>query len=421
MVGAQPLRLGGLLNMSAPNKQFSGNVTVDGHVFLRDVNALGTGSVTVAPGGILELSIPSGSFANTVVLDGGEVGTDSETALQSVPGILSGQVVVQSDSIIATTYLDPVNITGSIELKDGVRLNKVEEGLLTVSGTLLVGENTTFSLGPGFFRRFDTEVTATDYVSEVHLTGKIKSNAPHASINFLRSGFDNFVSTASIELTAGQSLEIRENGVASLLVLSGGQSLVGNGTLANPVQVTGGTLAPGNSPGTLTFDQTLTLGPGAVYDWQINDALGQAGQLTGWDLLSDHQEIVFSATAANPFLLKVSALGTNNLSGPISHFDPTHPYQWLIATATDVLGFDRGAVRIDLSNFNKVYPWIQLADFSLVEANGELLLKYSGQVPEPPTTIPAVVAALAISMSRFRRTASPRRRKAQGFYYAVRV
>jgi fibronectin-binding autotransporter adhesin len=405
LVGTQPLRLGGLLNMSAPNKQFSGNVTVDGHVFLRDVNALGTGSVTVAPGGILELSIPSGSFANTVVLDGGEVGTDSEIALQSVPGNLSGQVVVQSDSIIATTYLDPVNITGSIELKDGVRLNKLEEGLLTVSGTLLVGENTTFSLGPGFFRRYDTEVTATDYVSEVHLTGKIKANAPHASINFLRSGFDNFVSTASIEIAAGQSLEIRENGLTSTLVLGGGQSLVGNGTLANPIQVAGGTVAPGNSPGTLTFEQNLTLASSAVYDWQINDALGQPGQLTGWDLLSDHQQIIFNATAANPFLLKVTALDVNNLSGPIAHFDPTRPYQWLIASAMDVTGLNQGAVRIDLSNFNKVYPLIQLADFSLFTTNGNLFLKYSGQVPEPPIAILAVISALAIHLS-YRRKSS---------------
>ena len=130
----------------------------------------------------------------------------------------------------------------------------------------------------------------------------------------------------------------------------------------------------------LTFDQNLTLGPGGVYDWQINDALGQAGQLIGWDLLNEHEQILFSATVANPFLLKISALGTNNLSGPISHFDPTQPYQWLIASATDVVGFNPDAVRIDLSNFNKVYPWIQLTDFSLSEANGELLLKYSGQV-----------------------------------------
>jgi hypothetical protein len=404
LVGTQPLRLGGLLNMSAPNKQFSGNVTVDGHVFLRDVNALGTGSVTVAPGGILELSIPSGSFANTVVLDGGEVGTDSEIALQSVPGNLSGQVIVQSDSIIATTYLDPVNITGSIELKDGVRLNKLEEGLLTVSGTLLVGENTTFSLGPGFFRRYDTDVTATDYVSEVHLTGKIKANAPHASINFLRSGFDNFVSTASIEIAAGQSLEIRENGVASLLVLGGGQTLVGGGTLSNPIQVSGGTLAPGNSPGTLTFDQNLTLGPGAIYDWQINDAIGQSGQLTGWDFLSCHQQIIFNSTAATPFVLKVTALTLNNVVGPISHFDSTHLYQWLIASGADVVGFNPSAVRIDLSNFSQFYPWIPVSDFSLVDINGDLFLKYSGQVPEPSTAIPTIVAAFAISLRRFRKS-----------------
>jgi hypothetical protein len=75
---------------------------------------------------------------------------------------------------------------------------------------------------------------------------------------------------------AGGTLELCGYAIANAVTLSGTGVLAGTGSVGNLVVNSGGVLAPGNSPGTITAADVAWNGGGS-YLWEINDALGTAG------------------------------------------------------------------------------------------------------------------------------------------------
>jgi hypothetical protein len=398
LVGSQPIALGGLLDMVTASPEFSGDIMVEGAIVVRHPKALGSGQVTIADGATLDLAIPeSGPLQNHIFLEGGKITTDSEVGFTPMPGRLLGNVIVKSNSSITTNFRDPIEILGTLELKDGTQIEKLEEGLLDVSGSLQVGSDTRFATGPGFLRRNDGS-TINDHLSEVRITGTIKSAAPQASINFVRSGFDNLNLVPSVYVETGQSLEILENGSPIEFALGAGESISGGGMFRNPIRLKGGTISPGQSPGRLDFGDLLTIGPGTTYVWEVNNAIGEPGQLSGWDFFHVTETIAFETTMADPFVLRVVGLNEANQNGPIPNFDPRVSYQWLIASADFVSGFDTTAIRIDIAALKQTYPAMRDSSFSIYHSDGDLFLTYVGQIPEPNTAI-LIVLSLAIWLS----------------------
>lgn len=73
----------------------------------------------------------------------------------------------------------------------------------------------------------------------------------------------------------GGTLKV-ENRLGGTIVIDGGK-LGGSGQILGPLSVTRGTIAPGNSPGTLSVYNDLTLGSGAVLDFELGSPTGTAG------------------------------------------------------------------------------------------------------------------------------------------------
>jgi fibronectin-binding autotransporter adhesin len=105
----------------------------------------------------------------------------------------------------------------------------------------------------------------------------------------------------------------------------------------------GATLAPGASPGTLTFAQGLTLAAGGNYNWQILNAGGTAGATDGWDLVSVGGVLDVASTSADPFKINLWSLSSTapDVNGNALNFDASQGSTWKIASASGgITGFD---------------------------------------------------------------------------------
>ncbi|MFM9024802.1 MAG: beta strand repeat-containing protein, partial [Planctomycetaceae bacterium] len=115
-----------------------------------------------------------------------------------------------------------------------------------------------------------------------------------------------------------------------------GQTLAGSGTVAGAVGVgTAATLSPGASPGTLTITGNATLTSGGNYNWQVYDAAGTAGSVTGWDLVTAAGVLSIASTTADRFninLWSLSAVGPD-VNGNALNFSSATSGTWRIASA----------------------------------------------------------------------------------------
>ncbi|NBW96543.1 MAG: hypothetical protein EBR28_07375, partial [Planctomycetia bacterium] len=147
-----------------------------------------------------------------------------------------------------------------------------------------------------------------------------------------------------------------QSAATGAVVVASGATLAGTGTVGGSTTIqSGATLAPGASPGTLTFTQGLTWAGGGNYNWQVLDAGGTAGTSRGWDLVSVAGTLSIASTAANPFRLNLWTLsGTSpDVSGSAANFDATKPASWRIANATGgISGFSADKFQISATAAN---------------------------------------------------------------------
>ena len=122
----------------------------------------------------------------------------------------------------------------------------------------------------------------------------------------------------------------------------------GTGTYVSVITQNGGIFSPGSSPGAAST-ANFTLNGGGTFQFEIANATGTAGQLSGWDLLNVEANTTFNvspktsftATPANQYNVSIVSLldsGDHNTPGLASNFDPHKPYSWkfIDATAPDV-------------------------------------------------------------------------------------
>ena len=199
-------------------------------------------------------------------------------------------------------------------------------------------------------------------------------------------------------------------GSTALSIASGGK-LTGSGTTSGSLSVAG-TLALGNSPGTLNVGATSFLG-GGNYEWEINDFVGGT-QGTNWDFLNVTGALTISATSGNEFLIDVIGLlpGSND-------FVFTNNYSFAIATASGgISGFDVTDFIIRTNNFGNAMTasgynsgsW----SISLANSDKDLVLSYTGAtlnnvggasaIPEPSSASMLVLGLAAVLAKRRRVT-----------------
>jgi len=157
----------------------------------------------------------------------------------------------------------------------------------------------------------------------------------------------------------------------------------------------GGAVRPGASIGALAI-RSLTLQAGGVYEWEINNLDGAPGGPAGWDSLNVAGPLTFDVAAGSKWTLRILGLPPAPPTVPL-----LTSYEWVIAEATSIAGFDPARVTIQVSNLASLLPGATANRFELSQSGGRLLLSY--MVPEPgAATLLSIAIASGLAALRVR-------------------
>jgi T5SS/PEP-CTERM-associated repeat protein len=200
----------------------------------------------------------------------------------------------------------------------------------------------------------------------------------------LVAGSNNALGTGAVTFTGTPSVLNVASGVtlSNPLSLPFGGTLAGNGTFATAITAGAGViLAPGNSPGTLTFANGLTLAGGGALNFQVQLAGGTAG--SGYDLVIVSGGVLnLTANSSLPFTLNLQSLDGTGAPGNVSDFNSSLAYSWMIFNAPGgITGFSPSDFVIDTSGFTN-NPAI--SGFFVTQSGNSIVLDFA-PVPEPST------------------------------------
>jgi autotransporter-associated beta strand protein len=185
-------------------------------------------------------------------------------------------------------------------------------------------------------------------------------------------------------------------GVANFVTVSNpilfgpaGATLSGNATFTTPITAGANvTLAPGNSPGALTFTNGLTLASGGTLSIDIVDLSLNAG--TGYDTINvTGGTLNLTATTANPFTIEINSLSalTNSLGALTTSVTPAA--LTILQTPTAITGLigdgTAGTSNLVLQTSNFTAYQQGLFSLSLGGLNNSALILNFTPVPEPST------------------------------------
>ncbi|MDC1078101.1 autotransporter-associated beta strand repeat-containing protein [Candidatus Pelagibacter sp.] len=300
----------------------------------------GTGNLTKAGSGTLTLSgtnsytgdttisagtlTVSGTLSNSTtvsVASGAIYDVDATDTIASVDG--AGTVDIASSTTLTTGDTNDQELSGTVS--GAGSLTKAGSGILTLSGTNSYSGNTNISagillvtsqLGEGTYAGniSNSGVFGINSSSNQTLSGIISGSG---TINKSGTGeltltgtntFNGTINVAGGTLFAGTSSDGSNDITLGDIIVKGG-TLGGGGVIRGDVSftTTGGTLAPGNSIGTLTVSGDLTL------------------------TADDTTEIEFNASSADKIIVK----GNTILAGTISLFPENTTYSDVSLTIVD--------------------------------------------------------------------------------------
>lgn len=377
-----------LLEMDS-NPGFTGDIILNGGVtrgggWLTD----GLGGTTINDGAVLTGLTELYGYID---LNGGTLGASFQQTAdftgQRSDG--SSRIRVLSDSFVQTFNSEEavlpsgtlVKVSSRVEIANATTLSVLGDGELRLSGGIAVTNSNTIHGGN----------------ANVMLTGLIESAATSASLNLVAA--DAFSVGVSVNASSGQSLTILFDGVNQTLALGAGQSASGNGTLLNALTVAdGGAIAPGASVGTLTVGADVEIAGGGGFAFEISDAFGAAG--TEWDALIVNETLNLTATALDPIVIELLALGdmlTQSSDLPV--------IEWAFVSAKSITGFDPDAFTFDASSLAGT-AWAGSL-FEVRHVDHELRLRMlqpiESTIPTPTALAVLPVAMFAIVRGRGRR------------------
>lgn len=257
------------------------------------------GAVFVASGGAL--TITDGGFAGTYAVTAGSTrGQGGATA-----GTALGRVMFLEGSAIA-----------AVSMSSGSALTIAGDGAIAGTGSLVVS-----GLGTVSFTG-----SSPNYFGAVTVAGG----------TLVVYSFGSLLGMGAINVNAGATLSLTGSGNNAVTVDLGGR-LVGTGG-ANSASIFG-TLAPGNSIGTLSLG-TLTLGPTATYEVEVSPSAADRTNVSGVATISGaHVHATFQAgtyTSRSYTILSAGGGRVGTFAALTSVNLPQHFTAALAYTATDV-------------------------------------------------------------------------------------
>ena len=287
-------------------------------------------------------------------------------------------------------------------------LTKIGTGTLTLTGANTYSGGTTVSVGRLIGNATSLQgAIANSGVVEFNQTGAgTYSGVMSGTGGLVQSGAGTLTLTATNTYSgttrvAGGGIIINGSIANSAVTVENGGLLGGSGTVGSLIVQSGGTVSPGNSPGTLNINGDIDWLGGGNYNWQIVSATGTAG--TSWDLLSAAGQLDLAAlTVSSKFNINLWTLGSG-ADGALADFNPNQSYTWTILTAGGgISGFAADKFNINTAGFaNTLAPgW----GFSVVENRGNLNLVYGATaIPEPGTWAAAALLVGGAAYARWRK------------------
>lgn len=392
--GAVTKQGAGKLTLTAQST-YTGNTTVTGGILeIFTANALPvTTLLSLASGTTLDVDAnqtiggffgASGSGA-TIALDAGKTFTVAmPTANTSTT--FAGTVNGAGAFAVGGAGSNIVNLTGTVSHTGGTIIG-LGTSLVIGSGGSITGSINTFgTLGlanPGT-QTFPSLISGTGGLSVTAGTNTLTANNSYTG--------PTTVANSKLFITGNNT------GGGSVTLGSGGL-FGGTGTFSGPLFVnSGGTVAPGASPGTLAVGATTFAGAGR-FAFEINSVTGTAG--TNWDLLSISGALTITATPGNPFIVDLTSLNLSNTAALVSNFNAADSYSWLFASASGgVTGFSAGAFQYNASAFQNSLGG---GSFFVSNVGNDLFLNFT-PVPEPSTyALMALGLGVIVLLARRRR------------------
>jgi len=177
--------------------------------------------------------------------------------------------------------------------------------------------------------------------------------------------------------------------------------LSGTGVINTAISLdnVGDALAPGNSPGILSFTPAQTWGAFTL-DWEVNNFTGTTAG-TDFDQVSLASSLNLTGGSAS-YLLNVLSLTGSNTAGAVPNFAETSQSWTVLSSAAGITGFDAANWTLNTGTFTSANA--ATGTFSLAQSGNNLVLSYN-PVPEPTGTA-CLAATCAMFLARRKRSAS---------------
>ncbi|MFM8495426.1 MAG: beta strand repeat-containing protein [Planctomycetia bacterium] len=275
---SNPLSLAGNTAITLGDATNTGPLTLSGNgvgttartfTVVSDVTLSGTLSgalgITKAGAGTLTIS-SSNAMSGANTLSAGRLRVGASGALGS-GGLTLTSGTLSSVGSTASTLANAITLSGSsVTLGD-----TTDNGVLTFTGAATVSNNPTLTLA--------SDVTMSRFSG----TGQTLTKAGDGRLTLTGT------STMSGTLAIGAGTVFVQSGAVlpatGFVTVATNAALAGSGTVGAVTINDGGTISPGNSPGTISVAD-LVLDPGGNYNWQLLNATGTAGNVNGWDLIN---------------------------------------------------------------------------------------------------------------------------------------
>ena len=377
------------------NSATAGSATINSvnSVFFSDAASAGSANIVINPGGFSYLSFTGDStadeaditlndafvtFSNSSTAANATITANGQSGISFEQSATGGSAAIQVSIASTLLVMSSSASVGSIEGAGRVSLR---------DASLSIGASNLDSTFNGRIQDYDGS-----YGGDIASGGITKIGTGTVTLN----GVNTYTGNTLIE--AG-TLVVNGSLASSLTSVGSTSTLAGSGSLGALVIGSGGTLAPGNSPGTLTAGDT-TFESGGIFQFEIANATGTAG--SAYDLLSISGTLLLSAIAENPFILDVVSLD-GLVAGNAANFNPTADYSFTFLTTTGgITDFSADKFSLLTSNFSN--PFAGTWSVSLTNSGHDLSLSYAGAsaIPEP-STYAAVLSAAAFTFALWRR------------------
>ncbi len=282
--GATTVSAGTLALSGSGSIADSSSLTVSGTFDISQVasstiqDLLGSGTIA---GGDSTLTLGTGNSTtwSGVIQNGGLGGGTAANVTKQGSGTLTVQAVNSFSGLALIEGGGTVDVAagaqwGSGALQLGGTLVAAGSGTIIINNNLTTARTLTMGAGDGTMNVGSGLVVTT--TGTINGSGQLtKQGSGKVDLAGTDGGY-----TGTIDLVAGR-LNVNMDLLAASIIVQNGATLAGTGRVGNNVTInSGGTLAPGNSPGTITVG-SLTFTPGSIYHVEISPALASNTIVTG--------------------------------------------------------------------------------------------------------------------------------------------